>query len=114
MTTAPQIKRHETWLDLPDEYEGFKVKVWRNAPAKLWTELSNGKEKEAIAAAKKLVLEHNGWLDFDGNEYTQPSEDSFWEDIPTELAVVVFALIQREMKELPNSVAPKKRRSKRG
>ena len=112
--SAPQIQRREAWVDLPDEYEGFRVKVWLNAPSKMWLELGSGNEKRAMVSAKKLVMEHNGWLDFEGNEYPATTEDAFWEEIPTELAACILAAIQLEMQKLPNSMAPRRRRSRRG
>lgn len=113
---APQIQRRTVWADLPAEYEGFKVEVWVNAPTKLWTSMQNPETSEAEKqeAASKLIIAHNGWLDFDGNEYPPPSEAKFWEDIPTELAACVFATAYLEMQRLPNSLAPNNRRSKRG
>lgn len=112
--TAPQIQRREKWIDLPEEYAGFRIKVWLNAPTKVWMGLTNKKEKKAQEAAKQIVLEHNGWLDFDGEPYPPPSEEAFWEDIPTELAASVFAAANAEMSDLPNSIATRKRRSRRG
>lgn len=114
--TGPKIQRREKWVELPDEYKGFEVKIWVNAPTKLWTAIGNAARDEAAAqdAAQKIVIEHNGWLDFDGTPYPQPGTLEFWEDIPTELAGLIFALIQHEMGNLPNSIATQRRRSKRG
>ncbi len=113
--SRPQIQRRETWLELPaTEYPDFRIKIWANAPTKLWLEIGSGNEKRAQVAAQKLVIEHNGWLDFDGNEYPPPSETAFWEDIPTELAACIFALAQGEMQKLPNSLMPRNPRSRRG
>lgn len=111
---GPQIQRRESWADLPDEYPGFKVKVWVNAPSKFWQMLGSGDEAQAQAAAKQLVIAHNHWRDFDGNEYPPPSETAFWEEIPTELAGCIITAVQIEMGKLPNSMAPQRRRSKRG
>ena len=30
---GPQIKRREVWLELHEEYEGFKFLAWVTAPA---------------------------------------------------------------------------------
>jgi len=113
---APQIKRRTAWVDLPDEYEGFEVEVWVNAPTRLWMQLqgADGDENDRQAAAEKLILAHNGWLDFEGIEYPPPTDSKFWEDIPTELAACVFAVAYAEMQKLPNSLAPTNRRSRRG
>lgn len=112
--SGPRIKRRETWVELPAEYEGFKFRVWLNAPARIWNDLGGSNEKLALAAAQQLVLEHNGWLDFDGKPYPPATEPAFWEAIPTELAACILAASQAEMQKLPNSIAPQRRRSKRG
>lgn len=111
---GPRIKRREVWVALSNEYEGFQIKIWVNAPTKLWMSLGSGDEEENREIAAKLFLAHNGWLDFDGNPYPQPNNAEFWEEIPQELAGVIIASAQKEMQNLPNSVAPKRRRSKRG
>lgn len=112
--TGPQIQRREKWVDLPEEYAGFKIKVWVNAPTRLWSAIgqaaNSGDEGAAQDAAQKIVLEHNGWLDFDGEPYPPANTSEFWAAIPTELAGVVFALVQYEMGNLPNSIAARKRR----
>ena len=111
---GPQVKRREAWVDLPAEYEGFRFRVWLNAPTRVWGELNGESEQQALAALQRLVLEHNGWLDFDGQPYPPASEVKFWEDIPTELAACMLVAAQVEMQKLPNSIAPQKRRSRRG
>lgn len=111
---GPQIKRRETWVELPAEYEGFKFRVWLNAPARLWGDLNADNEKQTLAALQQLVLEHNGWLDFDGKPYPPASEPQFWTEIPTELAACMLVATQTEMQTLPNSIAPQRRRSRRG
>ncbi len=112
--SGPRIQRREAWVELPNEYEGFKFKIWVNAPTKLWLDIGSGDEVVAAAAAQKLVLDTNGWLDFDGQPYPPPSNPAFWEEIPTELAGCVFAAAQKEMGRLPNLIAPQRRRSKSG
>lgn len=112
--TAPRVQRREKWIELPGDYAGFQFKVWVNAPTKLWTEIGKLADSEAqhepMTALKKIVLEHNGWLDFDGNPYPPATETAFWEEIPTELAGCVIIATQAEMGKLPNSLAPKRRR----
>lgn len=112
--TAPKIQRRERWVELPDEYEGFKFRVWVNAPTKLWTAIGRagegGNEEQVVDALKQIVLEHNGWLDFDGQPYPPANTSEFWEEVPTELAACVIAATQAEQTKLPNSLAPKRRR----
>lgn len=113
---GPQIKRREVWIDLPAEYEGFRFRVWLNAPARIWTDLisESSSEKQMRDALRQLVLEHNGWLDFEGQPYPPPGESEFWELIPTELAACILSAAQTEIQKLPNSIAPQRRRSRRG
>jgi len=113
---GPQIRRREAWVELPEEYAGFKFKVWLNAPSRLWVAIGGADNDEAGAegALRQIVLEHNGWRDFDGEVYPQPDKSAFWEDIPTELAACILIATQQEMGKLPNSLAPQRRRSKRG
>jgi hypothetical protein len=33
--TAPRVKRREVWIEMPEEYEGFRLKMWVNAPSRL-------------------------------------------------------------------------------
>ncbi len=108
--TGPRIPRREAWIDLPAEYAGFKVRAWVNAPAGVWDAMTSGDEGRMIAALSTVVLEHNGWLDFNGEPYSQPSEPVFWKVIPTELTAVLMTVIQAEMQKLPKSIAAQKRR----
>ena len=122
--TGPQIKRRESWVELPDEYEGFKFKMWVNAPARIWRDLDpsaqNGSDEAearegiAQAALRLIVLEHNGWRDFDGELFPPADDPAFWEAIPTELGACVLVAARVEMGKLPNSMAPQRRRSRRG
>ena len=111
---GPQIKRRTAWVALPDEYEGFEFEVWVNAPTRLWTQLTGGDEDAAQEAMRKIIIGHNGWLDFDGEPYPPADDPRLWEEVPTELAVCVLAAAQKEMTKLPNSLAPTGRRSRRG
>lgn len=111
---GPQIRRRESWVELPQEYEGFKVRIWVNAPTRVWNELTGGDEEETQAALREIVLEHNGWRDFEGNAYPPARDQKFWEEIPTELAACILMAAQAEIQRLPNSIAPQARRSRRG
>lgn len=114
--TAPRIQRREKWVDLPDEYEGFRFKIWVNAPTKYWMALAQSASDDsagqdgAIEALQKIVLEHNGWLNFDGEPFPPAAEAVFWEEIPTELAACMIVAAQMEQSKLPNSMAPRRRR----
>jgi hypothetical protein len=110
---GPRIQRREQWIDLPPEYDGFRVKIWVNAPTKFWTALSSEDESEALNGMQKIVLEHNGWLDFDGEPYPPAGSPELWEEVPTELAACVLVAAQTAMSDLPNSLRPTRQRSRR-
>ncbi len=114
--TAPRIKRREVWVPLPDEYEGFEFKLWVNAPTRLWNTIldANSTGVEIRVALLTIIIEHNGWLDFEGKPYPPADEPEFWDDIPTELAACIIAASQAETRNLPNSIASRRRRSRRG
>lgn len=107
---APRVKRKQIWVELSGDYEGFMFLLWVNAPSKLWADVRSGNEELAQEAATKIILEHNGWEDFDGEPYPGASIPEFWEEIPTELAACVLAAAQVEIQRLPNSITAQKRR----
>ena len=109
MVPAPRMPRREAWIDLPEEYAGFKVKVWVNPPAKLWAAVfSVGDNKQAAEEAlRDIVLEHNGWMDTFGVALPPADTKEFWEEIPDELAAVIMTTAQLKIRELPNSLVPK-------
>jgi hypothetical protein len=105
--TGPQVQRREKWVPLPDEYEGFEFRMWVNAPNHLFVSVLTRGDSEAL---QKIVLEHNGWRDFDGQPYPPATELAFWEQIPNELAACVIAQVQVEMGKLAASQRQTKRR----
>jgi len=108
--TAPRIQRREVWVDLPAEYPGFRARVWVNPPSKLWAALGSGEKDRQLEAVTQVVLEHNGWLDYDGNVFPSPDKSEFWDAIPDELCAVLLTVIQKKMGDLPNSLIPQRRR----
>lgn len=137
---GPRAPRRELWLDLPPEYPGFKVRLWVNYPARYMTVVQNGGQPDTLARLRELedadgaeaaekraalqeqalaesramlgqiVLEHNGWCDADGTPYPPPTSPDFWEDISTELAAAILALLQAETMKLPSSLMKTRRR----
>lgn len=99
---GPQIPRREMWLALPGDYSDFRVRIWRNFPQRLKADLRSGDGEKVMAAMTRIVLEHNGWRDEDGNPYPPASEPAFWEAIPDELAMVVGNALMEEIKKLPS------------
>ncbi len=97
------------WVALPEEYPGFQIQVWVNAPKRVVDSLADG-EDGARAMLTKCVTAHNGWLDEDGETLPQPTEAAFWDAIPTELATLIITLYQEAVFALPNSVLARKRR----
>ncbi|HXI16391.1 MAG TPA: hypothetical protein VNM48_08460 [Chloroflexota bacterium] len=106
---GPRIPKRETWVALPEEYPGFRIKLWINAPKRVVDTLSQG-EEGARAMLKSCVTEHNGWLDEDGAPLPQPTQDGFWDTIPTELATLIITLYQEAVFALPNSILSRKNR----
>ncbi len=114
LPVGPQIPRREAWLDVP-EYPGFKLKLWLNYPRRLLDTLSEGDEAAKRDALLRIVLEHNGWRDEEGQPYPLASSPEFYAAIPTELAIVVVLLAVDEVTTvLPKWMAEKRRRSRRG
>jgi hypothetical protein len=127
----PQTPRRERWLDLPDDYgqAGMRVKFWVNYPRSVQRDLMGG-EEATKRALLQIVLEHNGWLDFDGSPYppaNDPGEkctaehpegetcpgmirDGFWEAITDELAAVLIVMARLEAGKLATSLIPDQRR----
>lgn len=84
-----------------------------------WTEQvkawSAEREASMRAALGRVVLRHNGWCDYPppdgtGEVLPQPQDPRFWDMIPQELADTVLALRVQKAADLPNSLAPAKRR----
>lgn len=107
---GPRVPRREVWVDLPAEYAGLRLRVWVNAPSRLWAEIQSGDEARARAVITQIVLEHNGWLDFDGAPFPAATDPAFWDQMSQELAGVVMTAVQLEMTRLPKSMVPQKRR----
>ncbi len=111
MTAAlngPRVHRREVWADLPAEaaesYPDFRVKLWANFRRSLLDEITSGDNDRVSVALRRIVLEHNGWCDEDGESYPPASDAAFWDAIPTELASLIVIVIQREATRLPNSL----------
>jgi hypothetical protein len=93
--------------------------VGRRADAlRRWTEDITAwqAEREASmrAALGRVVLEHNGWRDYDPPDGTglvlpPPQDPGFWDAIPQELMNTLLALRQAKADELPNSLRPRRR-----
>src|SRR5262245_21460430 len=106
------LRRTDWWVDLPeDEYPGFRFRMWKNYPTHLLDDIRRASEDtpRAMAALKAIVLEHNGWGDFDGNLLPQPERDEFWDRITVEQIALLVQLIQTEAGKLPNFPARTRR-----
>lgn len=107
---GPRVQRREAWLDLPPPYAGFKIRIVATFPSKFFRELDAAPtQADQAALLGTVVLEHNGWQDFDGVVYPQPGAREFWDEIPDELAAAVVALLRRERDALPNLILRTKR-----
>lgn len=109
-STGPRITRRETWVDIGKEYEGFKAKLWVNYPRGLIDDLNQNEDADIRKRALgKMVVEHNGWLDYDGTPFPPASEPAFWDAIPDELAAMLIALVNREAGKLAYALATQPR-----
>jgi hypothetical protein len=107
---GPRVKRRESWVELPEPYEGFRFRLWTTAPTRVWMRVAAGGD-DAEAALRSLILEHNGWADEDGVPYPPPTDPELWVAIPTELAAFVLKAAQAEMGKLPSLLGQNGRRS---
>jgi hypothetical protein len=110
--TAPVLRmpRIEEWIDVPG-YPGFQVKVWANAPQRVLGDLVSGDSERVSASLSALVLEHNGWVDDQGEPLPPADDPTFWqsEDLPRHLAVRVLQAIEEAISR-PNSAAARRPR----
>lgn len=122
--TGPRIPRQalEEWLDLPEPYQGFRIRAWVGYPQRLFTDLPevdaedeaerNAQGLRAQAALrdtlKQIFLEHNGWQDDEG-ELPQPQADAFYARCPTHLFNTTLAVV-RQAATTPPNLPPRTRR----
>ena len=91
------------------------LRVWVEEITR-WTREREAAMREALG---RVVLEHNGWRDYDppvgtGLVLPQPQSPDFWEAIPQELMDAVLALRQERVQALPLAIrnsTPRRRRS---
>lgn len=103
--SAPRIPKRSAWVDVePEEYSGFQVRLWLNPPAGTAAPIfsTESDEDTQMAALGQIVLEHNGWLDFDGEPYPPSTDAAFWKAIPTELAALILVQIVNVINDRPN------------
>jgi hypothetical protein len=92
---APRVVRRVKWLSLNDDecYPGFEVKAWLN-PSHMQRRLLDVTEGDrASAFIKLIVLEHNGWVDEEGEAYPPASDAAFWDAIPMDLAIRTITVV---------------------
>ncbi len=106
--SGPQVRKRLEWTDLPDEaqesYPGFRVRIWANYRRSLTAEIGSGDADRLRAALVQIIVEHNGWLNDEGQPYSPASDPRFWDEIPDELAAVLIVLVRRASTKLPNSL----------
>lgn len=111
-----RIPRREVWVDLPEEYPGFRVQFWVNYPRRIAIGLGSGDEAAVTQALREIVIAHNGWLDEEGNPFPSPQTAEFWDQIPNELASSLLILLNDTAGKLPQDLLERMRsaRSARG
>ena len=91
--TTRRLPKRIVPLTLPAPYDDFHVTCWINAPRSLWLEAQSGDEQRTAAALQQIVLDHD-LVDFDGVAYAPAASAEFWEQIPTEVGIVIIQAIQ--------------------
>jgi hypothetical protein len=104
VSAGPRIPRREAWMDLPEEYAGFRFRGWSNFPSRLGSEIRSGDQERIRAALLQIVLEHNGWCDSDGTPLPPAHDPAFWDAVPDELAIAVITLLTVDVGKLGASI----------
>jgi hypothetical protein len=73
-------------------------------------DIRSGDPELQLPALRKIVLEHNGWIDEDGQPLPIADSDEFWERIPDVLLSVLIAIVGNEIAKTVASVTRKQRR----
>ena len=98
-----RIQREEAWVALPAPYEDFRLRVVTDLSWKAVVDLSSGDPARAMAAARGVILEHNGWQDAGGFPLPQPSDEQFWDLVPIKMLLAALDAIAQEVSRHPNS-----------
>lgn len=105
-----QAPRRMRWVKLPSSaelgYTGWMIYMWTSFPGELLNRLGDADGDEKKDLINQIFLQHNGWRDYDGNLYPQPTDDvedgtpDFWDAIPQEVANALIQLMNVEQKQL--------------
>lgn len=106
---GPRMPRRTAWIELPDEYgaAGMEMLVWTNFPHGIGNALRGLKGTDAFKAAlSAVVLEHNGWLDADGEPLPAAQSEDFWwgDGVPDELVGVVLVILADAPQRYPKGL----------
>lgn len=111
---GPRIPRKTEWFVLPDEFgqtdPPMRVKVWVTYPRRLIDDIRSGELDRQKPALQQIVLEHNGWIDEDGEPLPPANTDEFWDQVPDIIAGAVIAIVTVEVGKAAASVMRKQRR----
>lgn len=104
-----RIANRTVWLDLAEPFDNLQIKAWLDYPrevAVLWTpidgETTAERGRRTILASRETFLEHRGrdngepWEDEDG-VLPPPTEQEFWERIPTPLGGAIITAFYEEL-----------------
>lgn len=94
--------RERSGEDVADELRAFDEEN-----AQRLQEYRDGLEEakaRRLKALHQIVVEHNGWCDWEGTPYPPATDDAFWDEIPDELAAAIMVLVRREAAKLPSSM----------
>lgn len=98
---GPRVMRREVWVDIDEAaYPGFKAKLWVNFPRRVIEDVRSGNPDLQLAALSQMVVAHNGWVNYDGQQFPPSDEPAFWDVIPDEILTVLIVLVIREAGKL--------------
>lgn len=100
---SKDIGRHYEWVPLVEPYDALKIRAWVDFPQRLVREFE-GTPEAAIAAAKQIIVEHDGWT-ADGVDLPQPDSDDFWESVPLRVMAVIFQTLMQTVSRPPTAAS---------
>jgi hypothetical protein len=95
-------EREKNGEDVEDELRAIDEET----ASRLQTYRAGVEEAKArrLKALHLLVTEHNGWVDYEDRPLPLASDDTFWQEIPDDLAAAIMITLRREAAKLPSSM----------
>jgi hypothetical protein len=77
-----RLKKDERWVNLSPPYDGARMRMWVNFPLGKYFDLRSSDPTISMPAFREIVLEHDGWEDFDGNALPPVTDEEFVPKLP--------------------------------